>query len=55
VVLEGEIDLLLPGSAIHLCAGDVLVQQATDHGWENRSAANCRIAFVLIDVGETAA
>lgn len=55
VVLEGAIDLLLPGSEIRLRAGDVLVQQATDHGWENRSATNCRIAFVLIDAGEIAA
>jgi quercetin dioxygenase-like cupin family protein len=49
VVLEGEIDMLLPGAEVRLHAGDVLVQQATEHGWENRSATNCRIAFVLID------
>ena len=49
VVLEGEIDMLLDDSEVHLKAGDVLVQQATNHGWVNRGAANCRIAFVLID------
>ena len=49
VVLEGEIDMLLDDSEVHLKAGDVLVQQATNHGWMNRGAANCRIAFVLID------
>jgi len=49
VVIEGEIDMLLPGGAVHLRAGDVLVQQATDHAWENRGGSNCRVAFILID------
>ena len=49
VVIEGEIDMLLPGGEVHLRAGDVLVQQATDHAWENRGAKNCRVAFILID------
>ncbi len=49
VVIEGEIDMLLPDGEVHLRAGDVLVQQATDHAWENRGKANCRIAFILID------
>jgi quercetin dioxygenase-like cupin family protein len=49
VVIEGEIDMLLPDCELHLRAGDVLVQQATDHAWENRGAKNCRIAFILID------
>jgi hypothetical protein len=30
-------------------AGDILVQQATNHAWVNRSNDFCRIAFVLID------
>jgi mannose-6-phosphate isomerase-like protein (cupin superfamily) len=49
VVMEGEIDMLLPDGEVHLRTGDVLVQQATDHAWENRGKANCRIAFILID------
>jgi uncharacterized cupin superfamily protein len=49
VVLEGEIDMLLDASEVHLKAGDVLVQQATNHAWVNRSGAHCRIAFVLVD------
>lgn len=49
VVIEGEIDMLLPAGEVHLRAGDVLVQQATDHAWENRGQASCRIAFILID------
>lgn len=52
IVIEGEIDMLLPEGEVHLRAGDVLVQQATDHAWKNRGAANCRIAFILIDAQE---
>jgi mannose-6-phosphate isomerase-like protein (cupin superfamily) len=49
VVMEGEIDMLLDDSEVHLCAGDILVQQATNHAWVNRGSKPCRIAFVLID------
>ena len=49
VVLEGEIAMLLAGGEVHLRAGDALVQQATEHAWENRGTVNCRIAFILID------
>ena len=30
-------------------AGDVVVQQATNHAWVNRGNEVCRVAFVLID------
>jgi mannose-6-phosphate isomerase-like protein (cupin superfamily) len=49
IVLQGEIDMLLDDSEVHLKAGDVLVQQGTNHAWVNRSGQVCRIAFVLID------
>jgi len=49
IVLEGEIDMLLDDSAIHVKAGDVLVQQATNHAWVNNGTEPCRIAFILID------
>ena len=52
VVLEGEIDMLLDDSEVHLKAGDVLVQQGTNHAWVNRGASACRIAFVLVDAAE---
>jgi uncharacterized cupin superfamily protein len=52
VVMSGEIDMLLDDSEIHLKAGDVLVQQGTNHAWVNRGTAPCRIAFVLIDAKE---
>jgi len=41
--------MLLDESEIHLKAGDVLVQQATNHAWVNRGTAPCKIAFILID------
>jgi mannose-6-phosphate isomerase-like protein (cupin superfamily) len=49
IVLEGEIDMLLDDSNIHVKAGDVLVQQATSHAWVNNGSKPCRIAFILID------
>lgn len=52
VVLEGEIDMLLDDSEVHLEAGDVLVQQATNHAWVNRTSQPCRMVFVLIDAKE---
>jgi mannose-6-phosphate isomerase-like protein (cupin superfamily) len=52
IVMEGEIDMLLDDSEIHLAAGDVLIQQGTNHAWVNRGSEPCRIAFVLIDALE---
>jgi hypothetical protein len=52
IVMAGEIDMLLDDSEIHLRAGDVLVQQGTNHAWVNRGSEACRIAFVLIDAME---
>jgi mannose-6-phosphate isomerase-like protein (cupin superfamily) len=49
IVLAGEIDMLLDDTEVHLKAGDVLVQQATNHAWVNRGKETCRIAFILID------
>jgi mannose-6-phosphate isomerase-like protein (cupin superfamily) len=49
IVLDGEIDMLMDETEVHLKAGDVLVQQGTNHAWVNNSGKVCRIAFVLID------
>jgi mannose-6-phosphate isomerase-like protein (cupin superfamily) len=49
IVLEGEIDMLLDDTEVHVKAGDVLVQQGTNHAWVNNSGKPCRIAFILID------
>ena len=49
VVLSGEIDMMLDDTVIHIKSGDVVVQQATNHAWINRSAQPCRILFVLVD------
>ncbi|MEA2990886.1 MAG: hypothetical protein QOG83_3597 [Alphaproteobacteria bacterium] len=49
IIMQGEIDMLLDDTEIHLKAGDVLIQQGTNHAWVNRGSAPCRIAFVLID------
>ena len=52
VVLSGEIDMMLDDSLVHLKPGDVVVQQATNHGWINRGTQPCRILFVLMDSKE---
>lgn len=48
VILKGEIDMMLDDSEVHLKAGDVVVQQGTNHAWANRGNEPCQIAFVLI-------
>jgi mannose-6-phosphate isomerase-like protein (cupin superfamily) len=53
IVLEGEIDLLLDDRDVRLRAGDVIVQQATNHAWINRGQATCRLAMVFIDAEES--
>jgi len=55
LVLEGEIDMLLDDSEVHMKAGDVMIQQGTNHAWVNNSGKSCRIAFILVDSKEPAA
>jgi mannose-6-phosphate isomerase-like protein (cupin superfamily) len=52
IIMQGEIDMLLDDSEVHLKAGDVLIQQGTNHAWVNRGTEPCRIAFILIDSKE---
>jgi mannose-6-phosphate isomerase-like protein (cupin superfamily) len=52
VILKGEIDMMLDDTSIHLKEGDIIVQQATNHGWVNRGTEPCRILFVLMDSKE---
>jgi mannose-6-phosphate isomerase-like protein (cupin superfamily) len=49
VILAGEIDMMLDDSTVHVKAGDVVIQQATNHAWINRGTEPCRILFVLMD------
>jgi mannose-6-phosphate isomerase-like protein (cupin superfamily) len=49
IVMSGEIDMMLDDKTVHLKAGDVIVQQATNHAWINRGKEPCRILFVLMD------
>lgn len=49
IVLEGELVLIMDEGETVVRAGDIVVQRGTNHGWANRSDANCRIVFVLID------
>jgi mannose-6-phosphate isomerase-like protein (cupin superfamily) len=49
IVMSGEIDMMLDDKTVHLKAGDVVVQQATNHAWLNHSKEPCRVIFVLMD------
>lgn len=49
IVLQGEIVLIMDEGETVVRAGDIVVQRGTNHAWSNRSNANCRIAFILID------
>ena len=49
IVLDGEIDMLMDDTEVHLKAGDVLIQQGTNHAWVNNGNRPCRVGFVLID------
>ena len=42
IVLSGEIDMLLDDSEVHLKAGDIVIQQATNHAWVNRTIRSPR-------------
>lgn len=49
VVMSGEIDMELDeGEAVHLKAGDVMVQRGTVHNWINRGAEPCVMAVILV-------
>jgi mannose-6-phosphate isomerase-like protein (cupin superfamily) len=52
MILSGEIDMMLDDTSVHLRQGDVIVQQATNHGWVNHGTQPCRILFVLMDSKE---
>jgi len=49
VVLSGEIYMMMDEEDYLLKAGDVVVQQGTNHAWSNRGTEPCLIAFILID------
>jgi quercetin dioxygenase-like cupin family protein len=50
ICMAGEIDMELDdGAMVHVTAGDVMIQQGTNHSWINKSTEPCRIAFVLLD------
>jgi mannose-6-phosphate isomerase-like protein (cupin superfamily) len=49
IIMSGEIDMMLDDKTIHLKAGDVVVEQATNHAWLNHGTEPCRIIFVFLD------
>lgn len=54
IVLEGEITLIVDRGETTLRAGEVVIQNGTNHAWANRSGKVCRMIFILIDGQYTA-
>jgi quercetin dioxygenase-like cupin family protein len=48
IVISGELTMVLEDREIVLYPGDVVVQQATPHGWANRADTECVVAAVLV-------
>ena len=49
ILLDGELWLELDdGETVHLVAGEIVVQQATRHGWRNKGERPATIAFVML-------
>ena len=48
VVISGELTLILPDREVVLGPGDTIVQQATPHGWANRTDQETVVAAVLM-------
>lgn len=49
IVLEGEMTLIVDRGETTIRAGDIVIQNGTNHAWANRSGKICRMAFILID------
>jgi hypothetical protein len=49
IVLTGKLTAVLEESVTEMGPGDILIQRATNHAWENRTSEMARILFVLID------
>jgi hypothetical protein len=49
LVIDGELWLEVDdGETVKLTAGDIVVQQATRHGWRNKGTRAATIAFVML-------
>jgi hypothetical protein len=49
IVLAGVITAIMDKGETELAVGDILIQRATNHAWENRTNKMARVCFVLID------
>ncbi|MET0888478.1 MAG: cupin domain-containing protein [Mycetocola sp.] len=53
IVLEGTMTMLVDDGEVEISAGEILVQRATNHAWENRSGKRAVVAFILVDARES--
>lgn len=53
IVLQGSITMVLDSGRLEVSAGDIIVQKATNHAWENHGPDTALIAFILVDAQES--
>tara|TARA_R110000751_G_scaffold234229_6_gene335628 strand:- start:433 stop:969 length:537 start_codon:yes stop_codon:yes gene_type:complete len=49
IVLSGEMYMMMDEEDVLVKAGDVVIQQGTNHAWSNRGTEPCLMMFVLND------
>ena len=53
IILSGELFLIVEDSETLLKAGDIVIQQGTNHAWSNRSNKLCIQLAILLDAKKT--
>ncbi len=48
LVVSGEMWMVMDKGEVHCKAGDVIIQRATMHNWENRGKVPCVMLYVLL-------
>lgn len=54
IVLAGSLTMLLDDATVVVSQGDIIVQRATNHAWENRGTETAIVAFILVDARDHA-
>jgi len=53
LILQGSLTMFTDDGSIDVHAGDVIIQKATNHAWENHGTEPALVAFILIDATES--
>ena len=53
LILQGSLTMFTDDGSIDVHTGDVIIQKATNHAWENHGTEPALVAFILIDAVES--